>query len=166
MHIYVCKTAGDFVKIGIARDIKARLKGLQTGNAFRLHMIHSVVVADADAHRIEKHIHKTLRRQQAHMNGEWFRCTPERAIELVDRIAAMYSEYRAYNEEEAPPGTVLRNLYCPQCFRRGAMRVPVGTYPRCRCSQCGHTNPLIGGRDDIRPWWDAHWKAKEQAKSR
>lgn len=59
-------------KIGIANDVQARLRTLQTGNASRLYLICYVAASSRyEADRIESWCHNDLRDHRA--CGEWFR---------------------------------------------------------------------------------------------
>lgn len=67
-YVYVLQseTAGTPIKVGIARDVKARIATLQTGNPQRLRLLH-VVPGD---HVLEWNFHRRLR--SGHVLGEWF----------------------------------------------------------------------------------------------
>lgn len=59
------------IKIGIAEDMDHRVATLQTGNAFKLHVI-ALIPCDCreQAAHLEKSIHKFYARQR--IRGEWF----------------------------------------------------------------------------------------------
>lgn len=62
---------GSFVKIGIADDLKKRMKGLQTGNPKPLSLLAVVPTVSKDAARIlEQKLHYAYSRYRA--CGEWF----------------------------------------------------------------------------------------------
>ena len=58
-------------KIGIAYRLDQRLRGLQTGNPFKLDLKASVLVDDARALETQLHQNYSLNRTQ----GEWFELT-------------------------------------------------------------------------------------------
>jgi DNA-binding XRE family transcriptional regulator len=57
------------VKIGRALDVGKRLKELQTGQPFPLHLVAAVSV-EMDAQRVERQVHTLL--SHVHRRGEWF----------------------------------------------------------------------------------------------
>ena len=69
--VYAVGDGHGHTKIGIANDIQARIRTLQTGNASRLYLICYVAVSSRDdAERIESLCHEELRDER--MCGEWF----------------------------------------------------------------------------------------------
>lgn len=73
--------AGDAgpIKFGVAKDVKRRMKELQTGSAERLRVLASSPVHDGNEALIHRHL------EGDRMCGEWFRPT-ERALALVDAM--------------------------------------------------------------------------------
>lgn len=68
-HIYFMQAEGtNFVKIGRSLTPLVRLREVQTGCMYRLKMLKSIAVYDAE--RCEVYWHKALRTY--HMHGEWF----------------------------------------------------------------------------------------------
>ena len=73
-----------WVKVGMAIDSEDRLNGYQTSSPFRDYHLHSFWdvsnrrSAEAAAHT---ELEKTYERR-----GEWFKCTPEQATEVVSNI--------------------------------------------------------------------------------
>jgi hypothetical protein len=66
--VYVVQMAkAKHVKIGVARDIAKRLRGLQSGNPERLKVLHTFAGDYTD----EKHLHGALTAWR--LSGEWFR---------------------------------------------------------------------------------------------
>lgn len=156
-QIYLIASGRDVIKVGIASDVRKRLRGLQTGAAYALHVMHQIEVDAAHSRTLEKLIHKALKPH--HMRGEWFRVAPGKAIRVANDCADRFhrellAAASAQMAEELCPGTVTRNGYCPECFNRDSTIVPIGTMPDMRCTQCGKTM-LVAGRDPIRPWWKA-----------
>lgn len=72
-HYIYAMQAGDMVKIGYARDVDARRRDLQVGNAHdvvvvrRFQISHSLAIAK----KIEARMHKKYR--PFHVRGEWFK---------------------------------------------------------------------------------------------
>lgn len=77
-----------WVKVGMAIDSEDRLNGYQTSSPFRDYHLHSFWDvsnrrnAEAAAHA---ELEKTYERR-----GEWFKCTPEQATEVVSNITEEY----------------------------------------------------------------------------
>lgn len=81
--VYVISCEGYPVKIGIAKSPELRLRELQVGCPYRLHLYFSIEV-EGDARKIEKHCHNQLSRFR--LEGEWFEITVEEAIEAVQFV--------------------------------------------------------------------------------
>lgn len=62
---------GEYIKIGVAKDLSKRLAALQTANARKLEMLFAIP-ANSEKHAFE--LEKILHHQYSHfaMNGEWF----------------------------------------------------------------------------------------------
>lgn len=73
---------GQAVKIGITRDLKTRLRTLQTGYPYRLAVVWSVTAPAA----LEEHLHHTFRKRR--LMGEWFDFTRRNAVEAITKAAA------------------------------------------------------------------------------
>ena len=81
--VYVIGTGLGPVKIGIAADVTARLRKLQTGHPEKLHVLFQA--PSPDAAEIEYVSHRLL--AGARLSGEWFSVTVEQAIWAI-RTAA------------------------------------------------------------------------------
>lgn len=104
MHLYIISSHTNqmLVKIGYSADLAARLKQLQTGNPFRLKVLHSFAFPDSKkAAACETLLHRLFADYQ--ISGEWFRntggvkhflstldqgVTPVQAIEIAMRSAS------------------------------------------------------------------------------
>ena len=65
-------TDGDAVKIGIAKNIDSRIKGMQTGNYRDITLLKGWFVGEERVARLaERNVHESLAR--LHLNGEWFK---------------------------------------------------------------------------------------------
>lgn len=69
-YIYFAQ-AGEFVKIGTAKDVAKRIRELQTGCPFRVSLL-QVIPGGAKTERL---IHSRL--SHLHVRGEWYTDTPE-----------------------------------------------------------------------------------------
>lgn len=68
---------GDYVKIGMTADVKARLNQLQTGNPHRLVVLRVIELTDAQAARdLEALFHRRYKLLQYHTYGEWYGVNP------------------------------------------------------------------------------------------
>jgi len=79
-YVYLIR-AGDFIKIGHAKDPENRLAGMQTGSPHQLDLIAKMPFqTKLIAHEYELELHRRL--ADFHYRGEWFR---EKCIELAFR---------------------------------------------------------------------------------
>lgn len=69
-YVYYVR-GGDFVKIGVAVDVKKRLASLQTSNAVKLNLLMFTNVSI----KLERELHAKFAHLREH--GEWFRYDPE-----------------------------------------------------------------------------------------
>jgi len=75
----------EWVKVGMAIDSEDRLNGYQTSSPFRDYMLFSFVDVN-DRRQAEAAAHAELEKLYER-KGEWFKCTPQQAREVVIRIA-------------------------------------------------------------------------------
>lgn len=62
---------GEYVKIGISRNVKSRLSGLQTSNPKQLSLLHQIECIDSDyASLLEQAFHRNF--DNFCVSGEWF----------------------------------------------------------------------------------------------
>lgn len=85
MHIYVIGAARGPKKVGCAKDVKARLRQLQTAYHRPLSVLFSVQVPDETCSSIERRAHWILRDSRA--EGEWFKVSAPSAIKAVRQAA-------------------------------------------------------------------------------
>jgi hypothetical protein len=71
------------VKIGFARDVKSRIRGLRTASPDRLRLVGAIPGERADEHRL----HLELARFRG--VGEWFRPEPE----LIEAVAGILKNH-------------------------------------------------------------------------
>lgn len=69
------------IKIGVARDMTERLRGLQTGSPDKLRVI--ALIRTADPERLEQVLHLEFRDTRQH--GEWFKPSPELVALIATR---------------------------------------------------------------------------------
>lgn len=76
-------------KVGVARDPNNRLASLQTGQPGKLAVRFLLWSPAATvANKIERAVHKALKKNGAHVNGEWFKVKPSKAAESIRAVAA------------------------------------------------------------------------------
>jgi len=81
--VYVVK-CHEFVKIGIAADVTARVINLQTGNPYDVELI--AKASSENPELAEESLHEQLDRFR--IRGEWFKIPPK---ELADLVASINS---------------------------------------------------------------------------
>ena len=82
MFLYFIE-AGDAIKVGVASDVENRISNMQTGNAHKIKLLHSVDMTEIDACEMEKEIHDLFHR--TNLRGEWFQSTQFMA-EYIENI--------------------------------------------------------------------------------
>lgn len=91
--IYFVQSGDDGpIKIGLAKDINKRMRGLQTAHPFPLRLIASF---DGDRTK-EKALHQELK--SARLEGEWF--APDAALAIIPRFHEI--EFRPETKPEKP----------------------------------------------------------------
>lgn len=87
--------AGDSVKIGKAVDPISRLASIQTGNPEKLFIHRAFYFATTKiASRVEHWSHEIASERHGRLEGEWFRCDPMAAHEVV--MEAAHEERASY----------------------------------------------------------------------
>lgn len=137
-YLYVIQ-AGEFVKIGISRNVQARLAELQTGNPLPLAILDAFEFADAE--QVERALHQRF--ANARVQGEWFRLTAEDLEALADIC-------RSYRLGNLP--TVARSAaHLPTVHRVDLESLPTETVlaesnlqivPTLRVERRGDRNPV------------------------
>ena len=83
-------TDGEFVKVGRATDLEARLSGLQVGNARKLDYLFAIKLKSSEAcKRVEEWMHEEYAAH--HIRGEWFDIL--RYIDVEKFMAEFESKY-------------------------------------------------------------------------
>jgi predicted GIY-YIG superfamily endonuclease len=109
--LYVISAGTDSFKIGIAKNPESRLKAMQTGNHRRL-TLDAVYNIGSQKHAlyIEKKIHRALKKNHAHIAGEWFKYDAALIFQTIKKISEKYPDYEIpvdNHEEEYPPEVML-----------------------------------------------------------
>ncbi|KAJ3080963.1 hypothetical protein HK102_002672 [Quaeritorhiza haematococci] len=98
---YVIKTDGG-IKVGKTKDVRKRVKGLQTANVGELKILLAFPTCEPDL--VEKGVHLFLDRYRSNANREFFDCDPEyikSVVELTGNfVNTMGSAYQAITRDE------------------------------------------------------------------
>lgn len=90
MNLYVISNINkNPVKIGFAKDVKKRLRELQTGSSEQLYVYYSEEYKN-DIKKLEKLVHKNISRYR--IKGEWFSIDVDDAINELKFIKIRYDE--------------------------------------------------------------------------
>ncbi len=96
ISIYAIK-CGEFVKIGIANNVRRRLKEIDLCNPYRATVALQAEVAACLALKVERTLHKAF--NECRHRREWFRIAPKdvrlefwHAVNLAHQIEAKYAE--------------------------------------------------------------------------
>lgn len=83
-NVYVI-ASGAFVKIGVAYDVKRRLKAISNGCPVKPELFGSIQYENNTiAHQMEQRAHEFFWKYRR--NGEWFEILPEQALALLQRM--------------------------------------------------------------------------------
>lgn len=90
-YVYVItnKAWPDWVKIGMAIDAEDRLSGYQTSSPHRDYILEHSVYSN-ERRKAEQQAHSRAAKLAIEVNGEWFKLTVQKAIEVLDNL----DEYR------------------------------------------------------------------------
>ena len=96
--IYIIAHDGDPptgpIKIGVSRDVAARLKGIQTSNPRPLMVYKTIELHQRSLSELfEQEAHKTLRDRGDALVGEWFDVEPKVAAALLAELYEWMMEY-------------------------------------------------------------------------
>ena len=90
IYVYVIDAGGDAVKIGVAKNVRRRLKELQTGQHRRMEVFYELACTRADAYAIECRAHALLTANL--LEGEWFSVSPKDGKRAVEQALADWRE--------------------------------------------------------------------------
>ena len=94
MNIYAIR-CNEYLKIGISKNPRARLKSLQTSSPYELTMEKTYIVKDAKI--AESLVHMKLK--DYHERGEWFKVSIDLVDKAVSEINAMDEDSLEYHEK-------------------------------------------------------------------
>lgn len=101
-YVYVItnKAWPDWVKIGMAIDAEDRLSGYQTSSPHRDYILEHSVYSN-ERRKAEQQAHSRAAKLAIEVNGEWFKLTVQKAIEVLDNL----DEYRRETIKETNTNT-------------------------------------------------------------
>lgn len=82
LYLMTCR---EFVKIGVARNVRSRLVMIRTGNPYDVKLFGQYKVEDAG--KMEADLHKEFARFQ--VRGEWFKIRPIEIEGIIFRMGGM-----------------------------------------------------------------------------
>jgi hypothetical protein len=106
-HIYVIGGSPGTIKVGVATNVKARLRALQTGSSVKLKVFHAVRVPADRAFAIELAVHERLAKYE--LQGEWFHFSAAQAVVIISKML------KADTTAGIPYRLPQVRLVCPQC---------------------------------------------------
>lgn len=94
--IYVIRSEGGPLKIGVAKNPKGRLASLQTASASKLHLSFVTDLTE-DATAIESAAHHILRLKR--LNGEWFAASVDEARQAISDAVRIVGDGKNHQEQ-------------------------------------------------------------------
>ena len=77
--VYIVQSE-EYIKVGVAKDVKKRIQGIQTGNQYKLKLIGTK--ESLNDYELESRIHTFLSNYR--VIGEWFRISENKMISLIE----------------------------------------------------------------------------------
>ncbi len=145
------------VKVGLSKDVHARVRQLQTGSPYELALMGWIMANDDRS--LEGELH--ARFADRHLHGEWFRINPEVVLgEIRSRGICGYIAVRgnafevvSYDQDGIPEflgpwnwGDVQIQEFCPQCGCGCGLQYNEN-YGMERCMKCGIIDAVLQNTD-------------------
>jgi hypothetical protein len=131
MNVYVLAGGRRHVKIGIARDVMKRLRGVQTGCPFKLRIVKQWNTGRAA--EVEKAAHRILSNYR--WTGEWFD-VPQRAAVLVVETLVRALPTHIHAPREPVSKTI---AFCKHCGHSSSLAKMPTRSAALRCTNCHKT---------------------------
>jgi len=105
LYVYAIGDEQNNVKVGISKNPKQRLRSIQTGHPYKLHILFTEEFDCSRKHilRIERKLHFELSTQYKKEKGEWFYISPTQLESLKKHIIFFRIRY----EDESTVGHAL-----------------------------------------------------------
>lgn len=127
MNVYVVAGGRRHVKIGIAKDVEKRRRGIQTGCPFTVRVIKSWNTSRA--REIENKAHKVLARYR--WAGEWFD-VPTQVATLT--VGMLVSALPCRSGTDRPLNRAV--VFCRSCGHSAALKTIPAQSAKLRCTSC------------------------------
>lgn len=90
-YIYIISNDQNYIKVGVSNNPERRIKQLQTGNEHKLTLLFTEEFECTRNHllKIEKQLHKEIKRLATHCVGEWF-FLDENKIDTIKNTIIFY----------------------------------------------------------------------------
>ncbi len=99
-YVYLITAGDDVVKIGVAKNVLRRLKGLQTGHYEKLSIAYNIGFPRRDvAYAVECRAHRLLKEYL--MEGEWFAVSLDKARVAIEQAITDLAEERWRKQQES-----------------------------------------------------------------
>lgn len=85
--VYLLRAGEDQYKVGIAKDVLERIKGVQTGNPLKIQLVNAIYSEDAAS--VESRIHKWLKDRKSDGGREWFKLDAQDALKLITKMTEL-----------------------------------------------------------------------------
>jgi hypothetical protein len=97
VHLYVI-VCGQFVKVGISRDVRQRVHDLATANAEPIVVESTFSVPPDKARAIEAKVHAALAEYKARKRSEWFKVDVAEAVRVAAEIVWCQPELEPWQQ--------------------------------------------------------------------
>lgn len=84
-YVYLLREGDNYYKVGISANVRSRVSGLQHHIPNKIEIVCTKFL-DTSAYDAEQELHRYLERYKTDGANEWFKLTPEKALELCIRI--------------------------------------------------------------------------------
>ena len=79
-NVYILRGGDKFYKVGVAVNVSSRISSIKTSNPFKVELVASRFLEDAES--VEQELHIKLREYQTNAQNEWFEMKPAQVLEL------------------------------------------------------------------------------------
>ena len=105
-HVYIMRGGENYYKVGVAVNVNSRLSSIKTSNPFKVELVASRFLENAET--VESSIHKRLVEFRAEAQNEWFVLTASQVLELTIHLAS--HRQPAFLNQQVTTETLLARL--------------------------------------------------------
>jgi hypothetical protein len=127
MNIYVVAAGRRHIKIGVSRDVKRRIRGIQTGCPYTVRLVQSWNTSRA--REIERKAHRLLAKYR--WAGEWFD-VPSRVAALA--VGMLVASHPSHGSADRPAHKAI--VFCRACGHSGVLPFIPDSEAQFRCTTC------------------------------